>query len=196
MAVPALNKQPPTEAPAQWLAQHGDMLFRYALARVRSQDAAEELVQETLLAGLRGFAKFDRRSTVSTWLTGILKHKIMDYIAQRARQPEQIGKLPDDDFFNGRGKWKNPPKDWEVDPAQLMEQAELRVILNQCLDKLPRRMAELFLLHQSNETTTEEICKATSLTPTNIWSILYRTRLRLRECLAKNWFEQDERETK
>ena len=190
MSVPAIQSQS-ADAPTQWLAQHGDVLFRFALGRVRSRDAAEELVQDTLLAGLRSFATFDHRSAVQTWLVGILKHKIIDYVAARCRQPEQLGTQSEDDFFNGRGKWKNPPQAGELHPGLLLEQAELRAILNECMDKLPRRLAEVFMLHQINETSTDEICKESGITPTNLWSILYRARLRLRECLSKNWFDPE-----
>lgn len=195
MNFPATKNEAAADAPLQWLEQHGDMLYAYALARVRSKDAAEDLVQETLLAGIRGLAKFDGRSSVQTWLTGILKHKILDYVAARIKQPEQMQVGSEDDFFTARGKWKNAPTSWEIDPASRLEQTEFRTILDQCLDKLPRRTAELFILFQSDETTTEQICKETGLTSTNIWSILYRARLRLRECLSINWFDGEEKRT-
>ncbi|MBW6453028.1 MAG: sigma-70 family RNA polymerase sigma factor, partial [Methyloprofundus sp.] len=73
------------ESPDNWLNDYGDMLYRFALARVRSEATAEDLVQETLLAGLLAFDKFSGNSTVRTWLVGILKHKIIDHFRKYSR---------------------------------------------------------------------------------------------------------------
>jgi RNA polymerase sigma-70 factor (ECF subfamily) len=65
--------------PARWVDQHGDALFRFALLRVRDADLAADLVQETFLSALKGLDGFHGRSSIRTWMTGILKHKIIDY---------------------------------------------------------------------------------------------------------------------
>ena len=62
-------------SPENWLNDYGDILYRYALVRVRSEATAEDLVQETLLAGLKAVDRFSGKSTARTWLVGILKHK-------------------------------------------------------------------------------------------------------------------------
>jgi RNA polymerase sigma-70 factor (ECF subfamily) len=64
--------------PEKWVQDHGDVLFRYALARLRNRTAAEEVVQETLLAALKGREQFKGQASERTWLVGILKHKLMD----------------------------------------------------------------------------------------------------------------------
>ncbi|MFP6904479.1 MAG: sigma factor, partial [Verrucomicrobiota bacterium] len=61
--------------PNRWLQEHGDIMFRYAISRVRDAAAAEDLVQETFLAGIKSKERFSGRSTERTWLIGILKHK-------------------------------------------------------------------------------------------------------------------------
>ena len=66
-------------SPENWLNDYGDILYRYALIRVRSEATAEDLVQETLLAGIQAIDRFSGQSTVRTWLVGILKHKIIDH---------------------------------------------------------------------------------------------------------------------
>ena len=58
-------------SPENWLNDYGDLLYRYALTRVRSEATAEDLVQETLLAGLQAIDRFSGTSTVRTWLVGI-----------------------------------------------------------------------------------------------------------------------------
>src|SRR5437879_5374082 len=61
--------------PATWVDEHGDVLYRYALARVRKPDVAQDLVQETFLAAMRGHEKFAGQSSVRSWLCGILKSR-------------------------------------------------------------------------------------------------------------------------
>ena len=61
--------------------QHRGYLMRYALLQLRHQTAAEDAVQETLLAAVEGGARFSGKSSVKTWLTGILKHKIIEMCA-------------------------------------------------------------------------------------------------------------------
>ena len=65
--------------PATWIDVYGDYLYSYAYYRTRDQSSAEYLVQETLLAALRAKDTFESRSSVKTWLTGILKHKIITF---------------------------------------------------------------------------------------------------------------------
>jgi RNA polymerase sigma-70 factor (ECF subfamily) len=73
--------------PASWVDLYGDLLYRFALSRVKDPSIAEELVQETLLAALKSRANFQGRSTARTWLIAILKHKIVDHIRKRVREP-------------------------------------------------------------------------------------------------------------
>src|SRR5689334_3934149 len=72
-----------TNDPSRWVDEHGDVLYRYALERVRKPEVAQDLVQETFLAAVRTQDRFRGGSTVRSWLCGILKHKICDYYRKR-----------------------------------------------------------------------------------------------------------------
>ena len=61
------------------------MLYRYALARVRKPEVAQDLVQDTLLAAMRARDRFAGQSSVRSWLCGILKHKLCDYYRKLGR---------------------------------------------------------------------------------------------------------------
>lgn len=174
-----------------WLAEHGDYLYRYALARLRDPHLAEDAVQETLLAALAG-SGFAGKASPRTWLTGILKHKIMDQFRRRQRevpldQPEMLAAEDAgmDDFFEGR-HWREPPQDWG-DPAGLLQQDQFLEVLQQCLQRLPPALARIFLLREVEESASEEICKELGITPTNAWVMLYRARMGLRKCLEMHW---------
>ncbi|MDP1790991.1 MAG: sigma factor-like helix-turn-helix DNA-binding protein, partial [Methylibium sp.] len=61
-------------------------------------------------------------------------------------------------------------------------------VLDACIEKLPNQLGRVFLMREWMELETDEICKELSVTPTNLWVMLHRARLRLRECLQLNWF--------
>ena len=72
--------------PVRWVDDHGDYLFKFALARLRDVARAEDMVQETFLAELKGGDKFAGRSAERSWLVGILKNKISDYFRKASRE--------------------------------------------------------------------------------------------------------------
>jgi len=178
--------------PAEWVEVHGDALFRFALLRVRDRTLAEDLVQETLLAALRGRDRFSGRSTERTWLVGILKNKISDHFRRSARESSRDGLLLrealGDNPFDGRGHWKTGPSDWGTDPAALARHAGFFEQLRRCLSELPGLQGGAFTLREVDGLGTQEICKLLEISETNLWVILHRARMRLRACLEANWF--------
>ncbi|MHC4779019.1 MAG: sigma-70 family RNA polymerase sigma factor [Planctomycetota bacterium] len=183
--------------PGTWVEQYGDDLYRYALVRVRNAEAAEELVQETFLAALKGHKSFSGRSTEKTWLIGILKHKIVDAFRRSTRE-KALGTSDDDDdsisaLFDSGGHWKDKPLTWGGDPRGLLEQKEFREVLDQCMTGLPPRLARAFFLRQMEARDSEEIRKDLGISATNLGVMLHRARARLRDCLEKTWFEGRER---
>jgi RNA polymerase sigma-70 factor, ECF subfamily len=166
-------------------------LLRYASLQLRDRHAAEDAVQETLLAALAGAAGFAGRSNLRTWLTGILKHKIVDAIRRASRD----GPVPEadaaalDERFDRTGHWAEPPAAWP-DPDASLEQRQFFTVLEQCLDRLPARTAQAFMMREHLGFETADICKELGLTPTHCWVLLYRARMALRECLQANWFQR------
>jgi RNA polymerase sigma-70 factor (ECF subfamily) len=177
-------------SPERWLNEHGDVLFQYAFARVRRADIAEDLVQDVLLAALRGTERFAGRASERTWLIGILKHKILDHVRMHMRQLKRAEELVEADyFFDDKGNWKISFRHWSAEPHHLMEKKEFRQVLDSCLDKLPGRLAELFLLREMDGVSTDAICEGLDISPASVWATLHRARMRLRECLTLNWFQ-------
>ena len=167
-------------------------LVRYASLQLRDAAAAEDAVQEALLAALAGEASFAGRANLRTWVTGILKHKIVDVIRRQAREPAlpeeaEEGLEEFDALFTRNGHWAERPAGW-ADPDGALEQQQFRRALEMCLERLPARTARVFLMREHLGQETAEIRKELGITPTHCWVMLYRARMTLRECLQQTWF--------
>lgn len=179
--------------------RHRRYLIRIAQLQLRDADLAEDVVQETLVAALGARDGFSGRSSVKTWLTGILKHKIVDAIRQRQRQPVIAATFDDeadleafDPLFKDDGAWEAPPADWG-DPENALARREFMDVMERCLERLPPNTARVFVMREVMELETDEICKELSITANNLWVILYRARMALRQCLEQNWFTDGSR---
>jgi RNA polymerase sigma-70 factor (ECF subfamily) len=171
------------------LEQHRSYLLRFALLQLRDHGAAEDAVQETLLAALQGSAAFGGRSAVRTWLVGILKHKIVDHLRRSSREPLGAEASTDDvdALFGEDGHYAEAPGEWES-PERALEQRGFFEALERCMQGLPANTARAFMLREVMGMATEEICKELAVTPTHCWVLLYRARMALRACLEKGWF--------
>jgi RNA polymerase sigma-70 factor (ECF subfamily) len=181
--------------PSDWVDRHGDYLFRYALLRLQDRSVAEDLVQETFLAALKNRETFSGGSSEATWLVGILKHKIADHFRRQARE----GSLPDGDLpdrsgdtpFDTTGHWQPGPADWGGNPADLLRQKDFLEELTRCLSGLSPAQSNAFTLREIEGLSTGEICKVLHVTETNLWVILHRARMVLRQCLETRWFGKE-----
>lgn len=181
--------------PNRWVEQYADYLYRFALARIRDHHAALDLVQETLLGALKAKERYQGSAAERTWLTGILKNKILDYY-RRGRREVLLGDLVDGTGntpldFNDRGHWQsgpNTPKEWQEERIAQMDRPEFWRRFQECADKMPEQMRRVFMLREVDGWETEEICAAVGISPQNFWTIMHRARASLRRCLEVNWF--------
>jgi RNA polymerase sigma-70 factor (ECF subfamily) len=167
--------------------------MRFALLRLRDRSAAEDAVQEALLAAIQGAERFAGQSSVRTWLVGILKHKIIDRIRKASREHSsdltagEAGAEEIDAFFGSDGHFAEPPGEWQS-PEQALEERRFFEALERCLQALPKSSARAFTLRELMGLETDEICKELGISPSNCWVMLYRARLSLRACLERTWF--------
>jgi RNA polymerase sigma-70 factor (ECF subfamily) len=192
-----MQEKTPTSAhtnPESWLKDHGDALYRYAFSRLRDAAQSEDLVQETLVAAFQGRHGFSGRSAERTWLIGILKNKLVDYLRKHAREVpagDMTGEdLDTEAMFDSSEHWKTPPSEWE-NPARAMEQKQFWKVMSECLGALPSRHARVFSLCELEGFDSTEACKVVGITTTNLWVLLHRARLRLRQCLENRWFGKE-----
>jgi len=188
--------------PGRWLQEYGDALFRYALRRLHNVAHAEDLVQETLLAAFQARASYSGRASEKTWLTGILKHKIIDFIRKQVREStvDDINALSDaagngsiDELFDTRGQWLHPPQDWG-NPDKALRNHQFIEIFEHCLEHLQPAHAQIFSLKELAGQSIDEICKELDITATNCSVMLYRARMGLRRCLETRWAGNNQEE--
>jgi RNA polymerase sigma-70 factor (ECF subfamily) len=178
-------------------AAHRDALLRYARLQLRDPGAAEDAVQDTLIAALQSREAFRGESSVQTWLVGILRRKLIDRLRQARREISHADAGLDSEaadesglinrLFQQGGHWAMPPAAWH-DPDAALEQGEFFAAFEICVQGLPERCAQAFVLREIHGMEAAEICKELGLTTSNYWVLMHRARLRLRECLEKRWF--------
>lgn len=168
-------------------------LLKYARLQLRNPAWAEDAVSETLLAALEKPQAFAGASQLKTWLIGILKHKLIDQIRKNSREMSTTagnddGEDLDDLLFASDGHWREAQHDWG-NPEDVLRQLDFMKVLEACVEKLPGQQGRLFMMREWLELESDEICKELAITPTNLWVMLHRARLRLRECLQAGWFQ-------
>jgi RNA polymerase sigma-70 factor (ECF subfamily) len=181
--------------PHHWVGLHADFLFSYAYTRLQNEDLAKDLVQDTFLAALEKIAQFNGHSSERTWLTAILKNKVIDVYRQKATSlnflPSQSKAAGDEpDFFekaNGHWHHRHQPQPFGSEAEDTYHEKEFALMLQQCLHRLPALWLAVFKMKHLDEEATEKICTALKVTPANFWVIMHRTKLSLRACLQKNW---------
>jgi RNA polymerase sigma-70 factor (TIGR02943 family) len=176
---------------------HSDFLFKYALYRTNNLSVAEDILQETFLAAVKSHKNFKGTSSERTWLISILKRKIVDYYRGLEKE-KKLGGVHFDNSENNKAPVKNTSfvnKDsHSPDPSKAYEQKEMMKVLGQCLDQLPLRQHDAFILHEVEEIDTDAICRKLNITQSNLWVMLHRARNRLRTCMKSKWLDNSSKE--
>jgi RNA polymerase sigma-70 factor (ECF subfamily) len=179
----------------QQLAALHQPLLRFAKLQLRDEAAAEDAVSATLLAILEKPAAFQGASSLRTYATGILKHKLVDQV-RRSQREVRVEPLEDqsidealDALFNETGHWCDRPAAW-AEPEHAVEQAQLGAALERCLESLPARLARVLTLREWLDQETDEICAELGISSNNCHVMLYRARMLMRACLEAQWFQR------
>jgi RNA polymerase sigma-70 factor (TIGR02943 family) len=182
----------PAPDPSQWVARHADYLFSYALTRLGDGEMCRDLVQETLLAALEQLSEYRGESSERTWLTAILKYKVI--AVYRKRGASRLTPLDAEEsepgyFEAGNGHWRQSmePRPMSFDDADPTHRRELAGILERCLRRLPALWQVIFSMKHMDELEGEVICREMKLTSSNYWVILHRAKVNLRACVQKSW---------
>ncbi len=162
--------------------------------RTQDESTAQDIVQETLVSALKSKDRFKGAASEKTWLTSILKHKVIDFLRKKYRESVVEDTILDlqalDSQFKEDGNWKTGPAKWASNPEDLLEQKSFLVIVKKCLQDLPEKQAHALALKELQGETTQTICKVLNITTTNCWVILHRARSLIRHCIEANWLKE------
>jgi RNA polymerase sigma-70 factor (ECF subfamily) len=176
--------------------RHGRQLTR--LARMYATDAvAEEVVQETWIAVLRGLDRFEGRSSLRTWMSRILVNIARDHTTREHRQvpfsafadrADDTGPAVDPDRFRPAGAlfaggWTSFPERWDEQPEQRFLSSEGVSVARLAVDDLPPVQRAVVMLRDIEGWSSEEVAAALGITAGNQRVLLHRGRSRVRAAL-------------
>lgn len=171
--------------PAVWEAiveAYLPQLLRAGRGMGFAPDEAQDLAQSVFVALMESIGRFEGRSHIRTFLFGIFYNKVSEHLREK-RKAE--GNDPIDEVMESRfdlnGKWRQPPADIELGVFS----REIREMVQECLENVPRAQRVAFYLREVAEMKSEEICKKMAISVTNLGVMLFRARNHLRECLEK-----------
>ncbi|MGD2037279.1 MAG: sigma-70 family RNA polymerase sigma factor [Desulfobacterales bacterium] len=180
-----------TVNPQIWIEAYHDILFKYALARLRDADLAEESIQETFLAALQSRKGFRGMASEKTWLISILKRKIYDHFRRIGRDKQINMTLPlehsRNDVFDSERMPALRSRIWFSDPSMVYEQKEFLKIMTHALSKLPERTSQAFFLREVIQLSSQEICEVMDISNYNLYVMVHRARKHLKRDLQSKW---------
>jgi RNA polymerase sigma-70 factor (ECF subfamily) len=182
--MPETNRDPQAQ-PEEWLELHGDALFKFAMLRVKSRHLAEDLVQETLIKGIRGFETFRGDATLRTWLFQILRNEINGYFRSAKRSASK--EVSAGESFE-IGDLLHPLVSTN-EFQSIVEREEFWAVIQVCFERIPDHLLDSFLLRLANpDEKVDMLCNQLGVNASNFSVRLFRARLMLRKCLESNWF--------
>ena len=180
----------------EFLEQIRRQMLKFATLQLSDAHLAEDVVQEALVGALKNARSFGGRSSLKSWVFAILKNKIADALRHKQRVIDASSLLREEDeeqdfadLFNERGFWPRGehPTAWS-NPDELLREDQFWRVFEACLENLPGNQARVFMMREFIEFDSDEICSTLEISISNLNVILYRARMRLRECLGNHWF--------
>jgi RNA polymerase sigma-70 factor (ECF subfamily) len=167
------------------VARHRATMMHVACALVSSTAVAEEVVQDTWLAVLRGIDGFAGRSSFKTWLLRILVNRARSTGVREHRSVAvaDAGAVVDGSRFDASGAWSSPPQHWIEDSESRMLAQGLTDHIQAALHELPERQREVVMLRDVDGLSGHEVCEALDISEANQRVLLHRGRSHLRQAL-------------
>lgn len=174
----------------EWVDRYADSLFNYANIRLNDTDLAKDLVQDTFISALKAIDKFEHKSSVKTWLYSILKRKIIDHWRkQESRKTNPMSYFQQEGSKKGGFIDGHNPKGRLAEVEETIENEELRDALTRCIGALPVKWKGIVIDKLVEDKESEEVCNEHDISASNLWVIIHRAKVQLRDCLERKWFE-------
>lgn len=177
--------------PDRWSLAHREPLLRFAQQRISDYGTAEDLVQDTFVSAWHARKSFRGDCSERTWLTGILRNKIIDFYRRRARRPSllaaDIGSEGDHSDTDTTWIERQPDPRATHQPSAATDRNEFMDDLEKAVDQLPEKMGNAFRLREIEGLSTEEITKELNITKANLWVLIHRAKQALGESMSAQW---------
>jgi RNA polymerase sigma-70 factor (ECF subfamily) len=177
---------------AELVNRHTPALLRAARGYVPNHAIAEEVVQETWIALVKGIANFEGRSSLRTWLFAVMTNIAKTRGVREARDRDALiaamGPTVDPRRFHGpgdprAGAWKEPPTAFPNSPEGSVLGRELRAVAQRELDRLPERQRTVVTLRDMLGFDSAEVCEVLDISVANQRVLLHRGRAAIRQVL-------------
>lgn len=183
----------------QLVNQHHGALIRMAMGYVADREVAEEVVQDTWMAVIESLNRFEGRSSLRTWIFGIMIHKAKDRGVREKRHTtfsafesndDENDEAVDPSRFQQSGEWVGhwafPPQPWDDQtPEKLLASQQAVHAMNQAIEALPANLKDILILRDVEGVEAKEVCELLKITETNLYVRLHRARERVRVAVEK-----------
>lgn len=167
--------------------KHNAGMVRMCTGIVRNRATAEEIVQDTWVAVLKGISGFEGRSSLAGWIFAILVNKARSRAVRDGRTVSFDGEGEDDGLaaaFDGRGRWKDMPELWEnLTPERIVEGRSILAHVTAAIETLPPAQRSVLILRAEQDLEPSEVCAILAITEGNMRVLLHRARLSVRKAL-------------
>jgi len=177
------------------VTKHHGALVRMAMGHVANREVAEEVVQDTWMAVIEGLDRFEGRSSLRTWIFGIMIHKAKDRGVREKRHTtfadfetfeDEHEEAVDPSRFHRSGElaghWAFPPQPWdEQTPEKLLASQQAVQAMNRAIEALPATLKDVLILRDVEGVEAKEVCEILKITETNLYVRLHRARERVRQ---------------
>lgn len=169
-------------------------LLRFARAITKEADLAEEAVQDAWVRIYRGLARFEKRSSLRTWMARIVVNRAKTLVVRAARwapldqEAEVHEDAIDPSCFGKLGFWisDRAPSQWHTDtPERLLDRQQIRAAIEAQIEELPAGQRSVLTLRDLEGWSSEEVCNALEISESNQRVLLHRARARVRAALEK-----------
>jgi RNA polymerase sigma-70 factor (ECF subfamily) len=176
------------------VTKHHGTLIRMAMGYVADREVAEEVVQDTWMAVIESLNRFEGRSSLRTWVCGILIHKAKDRGVREKRHTtfsafesydDDNDEAVDPSRFQQSGEWAGhwafPPQPWDDQtPETLLASKQAVDCMQRAIEALPATLKEVLILRDVEGVEAKEVCEMLNITETNLYVRLHRARERVR----------------
>lgn len=167
---------------------HSDYLLSFAMSKLSDRELAKDLVQDTLVSALMKLDTFEHRSKLRTWLTSILNRKIIDHWRKaETRYTDPVSSFFDQDDDKRHWFIEKQGGMYSKSIVDKISDDETLTELQECIDGLPEKWQGIISSKYLQEKESEQICNDFAVTPSNLWVIIHRSKLLLRDCLKSKW---------